>query len=532
MSLASNHRILIVDDNRAIHGDFRKIFAAHATDTGIDELEALLLDRPAAAAPAPAPTFELVSASQGREALDHVVAALADHRPFALAFVDMRMPPGWDGLETIERIWQVDPDIQIVICSAFSDHSRSDLLARFGVRESLLILNKPFDTIEVAQCANALTTKWTLAQRLRAHVHELEDALAVRTRQLSDSNAELAIQLAHEPANELVRVLDGLTRDCGGLFAFLDETDQALRDLAASGAQATQLHTLKGNTALFGFRWFSAQCHALESQLVAGTRLGADQLEDLRARWRQSLEQLRPFLGHRDRNGVTLGKDELADQVAQLRRAGVAPALLAGLDRWQLEPVGPALDRLAREAEQIAAHQGKQVAITVHGGRVRLADDRMRRLLPPLIHAVRNAVDHGLEPVAERLAAGKPAAGQLVLACTETATELVLSVTDDGRGVRWERARDRALRLGLPAATPADLVEALFSDGVSTADAVTETSGRGVGLGALRAVCRALGGAVDLASEPGHGTRVSCVIPFAASPDGSPRGSTSQLNPA
>ena len=195
MTSATNHRILVVDDNHAIHDDFNKIFAPpDATAGTLDDLEAALLDLPAPAAPQPA-SFELVSAFQGREALDHVVAATRDGRPFALAFVDMRMPPGWDGLETIERIWQVDPELQIVICSAYSDHSWSDLRARLGPRESLLILKKPFDTLEVVQCAHALTTKWELARQVRAHVDELEATVASRTQELVQANVELAEHL-------------------------------------------------------------------------------------------------------------------------------------------------------------------------------------------------------------------------------------------------------------------------------------------------------------------------------------------------
>jgi len=195
MTSATNHRILVVDDNHAIHDDFNKIFAPpDATAGTLDDLEAALLDLPAPSAPQPA-SFELVSAFQGREALDHVLAAARANRPFAMAFVDMRMPPGWDGLETIERIWEVDPDLQIVICSAYSDHSWSDLRARLGPRESLLILKKPFDTLEVVQCAHALTTKWELARKVRAHVDELEATVAARTQELVQANAALAENL-------------------------------------------------------------------------------------------------------------------------------------------------------------------------------------------------------------------------------------------------------------------------------------------------------------------------------------------------
>jgi len=192
MTSTTCHRLLVVDDNHAIHNDFRKIFAHPSSSAGaLDDLEAALFDTPAPSVDLP-PPFELVSAFQGREALDHVVAATAAERPFALAFVDMRMPPGWDGLETIERIWQVDPQVQIVICSAYSDHSWSDLRARLGPRESLLILKKPFDMLEAVQCAHALTTKWVLARQVRAHVDELEGIVAARTQQLVAANTKLA----------------------------------------------------------------------------------------------------------------------------------------------------------------------------------------------------------------------------------------------------------------------------------------------------------------------------------------------------
>jgi two-component system NtrC family sensor kinase len=188
----TDHRILIVDDNPAIHDDFRKIFAPpDATLAPLDELEAILLDRPAGVTE-PLGRFELVSALQGRDALAQVTAAIAAHQPFALAFIDMRMPPGWDGLETLERIWQVDPELQVVICSAYSDYSWSELRARLGTRESLLILKKPFDTVEVVQCAHALTTKWQLARQIRAHVDALEATVAARTQQLQAANATLA----------------------------------------------------------------------------------------------------------------------------------------------------------------------------------------------------------------------------------------------------------------------------------------------------------------------------------------------------
>ena len=178
-----SHRILIVDDSPAIHEDFRKTLVPPELTTQLDELEAMLFETTAVPVRR-AMSFELVSAMQGQDALALVTEAKGSGRPFALAFVDMRMPPGWDGLETIEHLWAVDPDLQIVICSAHSDYSWSDIDERLHARESVLILKKPFDTIEVVQCAHALTTKWSLVHKVRAQVEGLEAAVKARTFQL------------------------------------------------------------------------------------------------------------------------------------------------------------------------------------------------------------------------------------------------------------------------------------------------------------------------------------------------------------
>ncbi len=195
-------RILIVDDNPAIHDDFRKILAPQDSDPDLDDCEALLLGAPPTAR-VPSTTFQLVSAEQGEEALRLVQAAAAADRPFALAFIDMRMPPGWDGLETIEQIWRVDPHIQIVICSAYSDHSWIDVRDRLGTSDSLLIIKKPFDTIEVVQSTHALTTKWTLARQLRAHIEDLESTVESRTRALQLANTKLADQIRERERIEI-----------------------------------------------------------------------------------------------------------------------------------------------------------------------------------------------------------------------------------------------------------------------------------------------------------------------------------------
>ena len=192
----TNHRLLVIDDNRAIHEDFRKIFAPGASEPSSIELSELAL-LGGSPVPAAGPGFEIDSAFQGEEGWHLVVASLKEGRPYAVAFVDVRMPPGWDGVETVEKIWEIDPDIQIVICTAYSDYSLDDILRKLGSSDRLLILKKPFDTIEVVQMANALTDKWRLGRELRRNLDDLESLVQQRTAELCSANERLAAESRH-----------------------------------------------------------------------------------------------------------------------------------------------------------------------------------------------------------------------------------------------------------------------------------------------------------------------------------------------
>jgi diguanylate cyclase (GGDEF)-like protein len=197
MSTIDARRILIVDDNRAIHDDFRKILSKPKDDDGLDELETALFGETRRTRQPPT-DFRLDSACQGMEALALVQQAMKDGQPYSLAFIDMRMPPGWDGLETIERLWAVDPDLQVVICSAYSDHDWGDIVGRLGRSDDLLVLKKPFDFIEVLQCAHALTSKWRHERALRIQLDSLERDVSERTEGLRAANEQLRHQATHD----------------------------------------------------------------------------------------------------------------------------------------------------------------------------------------------------------------------------------------------------------------------------------------------------------------------------------------------
>ena len=177
----ANRRILIVDDTASIHADFRKVLCADANGgQSLDSIEETLFGT----APAVRQTFVLDSAYQGQEALELVNKALADNAPYALVFIDMRMPPGWDGLDTIEQLWNVDPHLQIALCTAYSDYSFEAIEARLQYDDQLLILKKPFDDLEIRQMATALTWKWQLAHDAALKLIGLERTIEERVQEL------------------------------------------------------------------------------------------------------------------------------------------------------------------------------------------------------------------------------------------------------------------------------------------------------------------------------------------------------------
>ena len=198
-----NQRILVVDDNPAIHEDFRKILALREQSSALDDMAADLFGADSAAPrQAASRSYDVVSAYQGEQAFAIVRDAMARGERFAIAFVDMRMPPGWDGVETIQHIWSVDPDVQIVICTAYSDYAWEDILEKLGTSDRLLILKKPFDTAEVCQLACALTEKWRLAKHAHLKLCQVQSMVDEQTEELLTMNRRLTEEVAERRRSE------------------------------------------------------------------------------------------------------------------------------------------------------------------------------------------------------------------------------------------------------------------------------------------------------------------------------------------
>lgn len=228
-----------------------------------------------------------------------------------------------------------------------------------------------------------------------------------------------------------------------------------------------------------------------------------------------STSQLRTAAG----SGLESNADLAAGFDRVERRVGELQRRVLDLRTTPLQRV---MDALPRAARQVAESRGKRVEVEIVGANLELDRSILDRLSDPLLHLVRNAVDHGLEPPDERLAAGKDPVGRLTVEARREKDAIVIEVRDDGAGVDLDGVRGRAIEAGLlhpdlaDDLSPEAIAGFVFSPGLSTAEHVSNVSGRGVGMDAVRATIESLGGAVELRTERGRGTATSLVVPITA----------------
>jgi len=211
------HRLLVIDDNPSIHKDFETILLDEDESSTLNSLRSEMFGDGASTSVMKS-VYQLDFASQGKDGCEKVKIARSEGHPYEVMFVDMRMPPGWDGLQTIEQIWQIDADIQAVICTAYSDYSWGEITERLGRSDKLLILKKPFDSAEVAQLASALTEKWHLRRQAALKTEELEHMVEERTNALTQTNERLKGEIvereeAQRQQGELLRTVENINKE-------------------------------------------------------------------------------------------------------------------------------------------------------------------------------------------------------------------------------------------------------------------------------------------------------------------------------
>jgi two-component system chemotaxis sensor kinase CheA len=337
---------------------------------------------------------------------------------------------------------------------------------------------------------------------------------------IKDISAELASARNEADGRERLALFNAVAKNRLGLAAFIGDTNARLRHLpeATLEEQRRTLHTLKGNAGQIGLGVLASICHALEDRMAEASAPVADAgFEPLRQRWAELSEQLSVW-GEKSTEMVELPRAEFEALLADLEAGAPRSSLRGSLAALALEPAERQLRPLGQYAQALARQLGKgELEFEVDDGSVRLEPRQWGALWAEMVHVVRNAVDHGIEDERVRAKAAKPSQSRLRLATRLDGRSLLIEIEDDGAGIDWQAVRAAAALRQLPCETEAELVCALFSDGLSTRAQVSETSGRGIGLGALRRQVELRAGTIAVYSKAGAGCRFTFSFPLSFS---------------
>ena len=335
---------------------------------------------------------------------------------------------------------------------------------------------------------------------------------------VSDRTQQIRHQQAEALRQEQLALFHHHRRDPDGLALFVRDASALVAGLSERswGDVATcrrWLHTLKGNALSMDLKAFGAAIHALEDASLAEEREPSrSEVAAIAEQWSVIADAVATF-GGRSSGDLLVTPERIRKLEAAVQADGTPAEVVTMVRELTWRPAAHRLAALGAQATALAERLGKELTVTVDGGEVFLASGELDALWGPLTHLIRNAVDHGIEAPDTRIEQEKSPKGALTLRCVETGGALHIEVADDGAGVDWDRVQAKAEAIGLPNDTEADRVAALFADGLSTAEVVTDTSGRGVGMSALKQVVDDLGGTITLHSVRGVGTTWTVRVP-------------------
>ena len=343
--------------------------------------------------------------------------------------------------------------------------------------------------------------------------------------------AEISERLAKEREDseqaEAMQVFKRLLQDRAGFTIFFREAGEMVTALSERKLEADllvlkrTLHTLKGNAGSMDLTVVARICHALEEELENGNQISSEGLLGLATHWQRLAAQLVSFGGKLAGDTLEVSSDEYTALLADLDGLAANAELMRRVQGWRLEPVEKPFQRLAKQGRALAERLERgEIKIQIETNGVRMEHELYAPFFSDLGHVVRNAVDHGLEPPAERKLSGKPAVPCLSFHARATSSEYTFEISDDGRGIDWDAIARRAAERGLPHEGREALLDALCHDGITTRDEVTGTSGRGVGMASLRQHVTALSGRLEVESVRGEGTRWIIRLPRTSTESG------------
>jgi HPt (histidine-containing phosphotransfer) domain-containing protein len=326
-----------------------------------------------------------------------------------------------------------------------------------------------------------------------------------------DVTARVHSEHGEQEARERQSLVGKLLIDKLGFANFVRDAEhliQALESERDVHVARRHLHTLKGNVAVYGLGSMARLCHRIEDRLAETPGLpSVAEVAALSAMLRDKLKGIEEFLIGLGRDAYEVETEEHAAVVQSLLDRKDHEEILHMVEVWTWPRVVERLGRARAECEYLARRLDKQLTVELEHGDLRLPAGYLDHFWPTLSHVLRNAVDHGIETPEVRVAAGKPPTGSLRLRASQTDEQFVLEVEDDGGGIDLEAVKAAGRARGLDWRDDAEALDLIFRDGLSTHTAVSEVSGRGVGLPALRAACDAESGSMELYNRPGHGVR-------------------------
>jgi chemotaxis protein histidine kinase CheA len=329
------------------------------------------------------------------------------------------------------------------------------------------------------------------------------------------------LRMAQEEAeqSELLAVFQGLARDRAGFLSSFEEADHLVQQIQRGDddlvTRKRHLHTLKGNAGMMGAKVVASLCHRAEDELASDGGHYDEIIGLLGQRWAAVRQTLEMVLGSRGTEVVEVPVATLADLCRSIEAGASGSEIRHRLTMLSFEPVERPLARLGQYARALAERLGKPgLSVNIETDGARVDPHQMGNLWAALVHVVRNAVDHGVEPPEERAGRGKASRGQMILRARQVGHVLSVEIEDDGRGIDWQRVGEVAASRGLPHEGESELLAALLSDGFSTRKSVTDTSGRGVGMSALMSELRGLGGTLSVTTALNRGTTWRITVPL------------------
>jgi chemotaxis protein histidine kinase CheA len=333
-----------------------------------------------------------------------------------------------------------------------------------------------------------------------------------------DVTKQIESERVEAEQRELTRMVQRIVRDKTGFLDFLAESHEMVGRLLAREPGTDEglrlVHTLKGNCAVYGILSMSDLCDVIETRCAErGSGVSAEDSRELGRMWEGITSKVNELVGGAGAQGIEIDDQEYATIIRSILHGAPRHDLLEQIVAWRLEPTRVRLQRLADQATGLAQRLGKApVVVGVEDNGLRLPASQWQRFWSAAVHVVRNAVDHGLEAPGERAQLGK-GPSRITLRTQLEERNVVVEIEDDGRGVDWDKIQARGRSLGLPCETHDDLVALMLRDGVSTRDQASSTSGRGVGMAAVREACAMLGGQVLVRSEKGRGSVIRFSFP-------------------